>query len=68
MDIEKLKEENETLRCIMYAAAQELLQNWERLTFEGGYGPTQLLKILLGEIKTNENPYPQYKEAIKRTE
>lgn len=69
-DIERLKQENLHLRCVMREAASELLTFWEFHVSDGGRGPHLLLDRLLGIIPTSHdvNPYPNREREVSDAE
>lgn len=64
---EKLRKENEHLRCVLYAAAVEIRAYWH-VHVQGDIAPLRLLDYLEGrtQITADHNPYPQHlKDTIR---
>lgn len=57
-EVEQLKKENENLRSVMVAAAEEIKAHWQSHCDNEGYGPTNLVHRLENGIAAN---YPGYK-------
>lgn len=56
--VAELKEENENLRSVMIAAAEEIQEHWQAHCDSEGYGPANLMHRLEKGIAAN---YPGYK-------
>ena len=64
---DKLRKENEHLRCALYAASVEIRAYWH-VHVQGDVAPLRLLDYLEGrkQITADHNPYPQYRKGDNR--
>ncbi len=64
---EKLRKENEHLRCALHAASVEIRAYWHAHV-QGGVAPLRLLDYLEGreQITAYHNPFPQYPKGDNR--